>query len=84
MYIQVFIYVFICICMYIYISIYIYIGMLLPCLIAAVLSSGITKTYGLSVFDQGMMNRGLETFQLLLLDKHGINYIYICICIFSI
>jgi hypothetical protein len=53
--------------------------MLLPCLIAAVISSGITKTYGLSVFDQGMINRGLETFQLLLLDKHGIDYLYIFI-----
>lgn len=46
-------------------------GMLLPCLVVAVLSAGITKSSGLSVYDQGMINRGLETFQLLLLGKHG-------------
>lgn len=47
------------------------IGMLLPCLIVAVLSAGITKSSGLSVYDQGMINKGLETFQLLLLGKYG-------------
>ena len=48
-------------------------GMLLPCLIVAVVSAGITKSIGLSVYDQGMINKGLETFQLLLLGKHGNN-----------
>lgn len=48
-------------------------GMILPCLLAAVVSSGIGKTYGLSVYDQGMLNRGLETFQLLLLGRNGNN-----------
>lgn len=31
------------------------IGMLLPCLLVAVLSSGITKANGLSVYDQGIV-----------------------------
>lgn len=48
-------------------------GMMLPCLLAAVISSGIGKAYGLSVYDQGMINRGLETFQLLLLGRNGNN-----------
>jgi H+/Cl- antiporter ClcA len=48
-------------------------GMLLPCLIVAVVSAGITKSKGLSVYDQGMINKGLETFQLLLLGRHGNN-----------
>ena len=48
-------------------------GMMLPCLLAAVISSGIGKSYGLSVYDQGMINRGLETFQLLLLGRNGNN-----------
>ena len=46
-------------------------GMLLPCLVVAVISAGITKSSGLSVYDQGMINKGLETFQLLLLGKYG-------------
>ena len=43
--------------------------LLLPCLLAAVIAAGITKANGLSVYDQGMLNRGLESFQLLLLEK---------------
>ncbi|KAJ1410124.1 chloride channel [Ochromonadaceae sp. CCMP2298] len=40
--------------------------MLVPCLIAAVISSGITKMISLSLYDQGMINKGLESFELLL------------------
>jgi hypothetical protein len=38
----------------------------MPCLLAAVIASGITKHKGLSVYDQGMMNKGLDSLQLLL------------------
>lgn len=47
------------------------INMLLPCLIAAVLASGISKMYGISIYDQGMINKGLESLQLLLLESGG-------------
>jgi hypothetical protein len=45
------------------------IHMLLPCLIVSVLAAGITKSKGCSVYDQGMLNKGLESFQLLLMDS---------------
>jgi hypothetical protein len=45
------------------------IHMLLPCLIGAVISSGITHSTGLSIYDQAMVNKGLQTFALLLLHS---------------
>ena len=45
--------------------------MLLPCLIGAVVASGITANKELSLYDQGMVNKGLESFQLLLLGGGG-------------
>ncbi|KAJ1433387.1 chloride channel [Ochromonadaceae sp. CCMP2298] len=46
--------------------------MMVPCLIAAVVSSGITKLISLSLYDQGMVNKGLESFELLM--KSGGSY----------
>ena len=46
-------------------------NMLLPCLVVAVIGAGIAKSKGLSVYDQGMVNKGLESFQLLLVEKSG-------------
>lgn len=48
--------------------------MLLPCLIGAVVASGVTKTSGLSIYDQGMVNKGLESFQLLLMGSSGYSH----------
>lgn len=48
--------------------------MLLPCLIAAVVAAGITKSKGLSVYDQGMLNKGLESFQLLLMESGNFSF----------
>ena len=45
--------------------------MLLPCLVVSVIAAGITKANGISVYDIGMINKGLETFQLLLLERDG-------------
>jgi hypothetical protein len=45
------------------------IHMLLPCLIGAVISSGITHSTSLSIYDQAMVNKGLQTFALLLLHS---------------
>ena len=46
--------------------------MLLPCLIASVVAAGITRKLGLSVYDQAMFNKGLESLQLLLQEStHG-------------
>ena len=47
------------------------INMILPCLIGAVIACGITKTRSLSLYDQGMVNKGLESFELLLLTSDG-------------
>eukprot|EP00598_Pedospumella_elongata_P007473 CAMPEP_0184968246 /NCGR_PEP_ID=MMETSP1098-20130426/1343_1 /TAXON_ID=89044 /ORGANISM="Spumella elongata, Strain CCAP 955/1" /LENGTH=851 /DNA_ID=CAMNT_0027489821 /DNA_START=59 /DNA_END=2614 /DNA_ORIENTATION=+ len=47
------------------------INMLLPCLIAAVVACGVTKSRSVSLYDQGMMNKGLESFELLLRDTSG-------------
>lgn len=44
--------------------------MLLPCLVVSVIAAGITKAHGISVYDIGMINKGLQTFQLLLLEKN--------------
>ncbi len=49
------------------------IHMLLPCLLVSVISAGITKAKGLSVYDQGMINKGLESFQLLLMEFEQYN-----------
>jgi hypothetical protein len=45
------------------------IHLLLPCLLVSVIAAGITKSKGSSVYDQGMMNKGLESFQLLLMGS---------------
>jgi len=45
--------------------------MLLPCLVVSVIAAGITKASGISVYDIGMINKGLQTFQLLLLEKNS-------------
>jgi len=47
------------------------IKMLLPCIVVSVVAAGITKANGLSVYDQGMLNKGLESFQLLLIEKEA-------------
>jgi H+/Cl- antiporter ClcA/CBS domain-containing protein len=47
------------------------INMLLPCLIGAVIACGMNKAYKLSLYDQGMVNKGLESFELLLLTGEG-------------
>jgi H+/Cl- antiporter ClcA/CBS domain-containing protein len=47
------------------------IGMLLPCLIGAVIACGVNKSLKLSLYDQGMVNKGLESFELLLLTGDG-------------
>ena len=47
------------------------INMLLPCLLGAVIACGITKTRSLSLYDQGMVNKSLESFELLLLTSDG-------------
>jgi hypothetical protein len=44
---------------------------MLPCLVAATIAAGITKSKGISVYDQGMLNKGLESFQLLLTESGG-------------
>jgi len=41
--------------------------MLMPCLLASVIASGITKHKGYSVYDRGMLNKGLDSLQLLLM-----------------
>jgi len=50
------------------------IDMLLPCLIAAVIACGVTKSRSLSLYDQGMVNKGLESFELLLEATGGFNF----------
>jgi len=50
------------------------IDILLPCLIASVIACGITKTRTLSMYDQGMVNKGLESFELLLEATGGFNF----------
>ena len=45
--------------------------MLLPCLVVSVVAAGITKAHGISVYDIGMINKGIQTFQLLLLEKNS-------------
>jgi H+/Cl- antiporter ClcA/CBS domain-containing protein len=47
------------------------IGMLLPCLLGAVIACGVNKSLKLSLYDQGMVNKGLESFELLLLTGDG-------------
>lgn len=47
---------------------------ILPCLIAAVIASGISKMYSVSIYDQGMINKGLESMQLLLMESGGFRY----------
>lgn len=63
------------------------IGMLLPCLIGAVIACGMNKSLKLSLYDQGMVNKGLESFELLLLtgdgftqvmDDHAISITHTC------
>jgi H+/Cl- antiporter ClcA len=41
--------------------------MLMPCLLASVIASGITRLLGYSVYDRGMLNKGLDSLQLLLM-----------------
>ena len=48
--------------------------MLLPMLVVAVVSAGISKLSGRSIYDQGMINKGIEGFQLLLRDVGGIKF----------
>ena len=48
--------------------------MLLPMLVVAVVSAGISKLSGRSIYDQGMVNKGIEGFQLLLHDVGGIKF----------
>eukprot|EP01032_Pedospumella_encystans_P017786 gene17786-20262_t len=50
------------------------IDILLPCLIASVIACGITKSRSLSMYDQGMVNKGLESFELLLDATGGFNF----------
>jgi hypothetical protein len=46
--------------------------MLLPCLIASVISASMTRPHMMSVYDRTMMNKGLESFYLLLRESlHG-------------
>lgn len=45
------------------------ISMLLPCLIASVIAAGVTRTMGLSVYDQAMFNKSLQSLQLLLRES---------------
>ena len=45
------------------------ISMLLPCLIASVIAAGVTRTLGLSVYDQAMFNKNLQSLQLLLRES---------------
>jgi H+/Cl- antiporter ClcA len=49
-------------------------SMLLPCLVGAVIACGITKSRSLSLYDQGMVNKGLESFDLLLKESGGFKY----------
>jgi H+/Cl- antiporter ClcA len=49
-------------------------SMLLPCLVGAVIACGITKSRSLSLYDQGMINKGLESFDLLLKESGGFKY----------
>jgi H+/Cl- antiporter ClcA/CBS domain-containing protein len=49
------------------------VDMLLPCLIGAVVACGITKSRSLSLYDQGMVNKGLESFELLMQHTSGFN-----------
>ena len=49
-------------------------NMLLPCLVGAVIACGITKSRSLSLYDQGMVNKGLESFDLLLKESGGFKY----------
>jgi hypothetical protein len=49
------------------------VDMLLPCLIGAVIACGITKSRSLSLYDQGMVNKGLESFELLMQHTSGFN-----------
>jgi hypothetical protein len=46
-----------------------HVGMLVPCLMVAVIAVGLSKSMGLSIFDLNMVAKGLETLQLLLLDS---------------
>ena len=50
------------------------IDILLPCLIASVIACGVTKSRTLSLYDQGMVNKGLESFELLLQATGGFNF----------
>jgi CBS domain-containing protein len=50
------------------------INLLLPLLIVSVVGAGISKMNGLSIYDQGMLNKGLESFQLLLTETCGYKY----------
>lgn len=50
------------------------INLLLPLLIVSVISAGISRICGLSIYDRGMLNKGLESFQLLLTDTGGYRY----------
>lgn len=52
------------------------INMIVPCLIAALAASSITKYRLLSLYDQGMVNKSLESFELLLHDSHKLHYAY--------
>jgi H+/Cl- antiporter ClcA len=44
-------------------------AMLLPCLIASVIGASMTKPHIMSVYDNSMKNKGLESFQLLLRES---------------
>jgi H+/Cl- antiporter ClcA len=49
-------------------------GMLFPCLLGAVIACGITKSRSLSLYDQGMVMKGIESFDLLLKESGGFKY----------
>jgi chloride channel 2 len=58
------------------------IDMLLPCLIGAVIACGITKSRSLSLYDQGMVNKGLESFELLMQNTAGTRTVCLHCCSF--
>jgi chloride channel 2 len=45
------------------------ISMFLPCLIGAIVGSGFVKGYTVSLYNQGLINKGLESFEQLLLES---------------
>ena len=48
-------------------------SMFLPCLIGAIVGSGIVKGHTVSLYNQGLINKGLESFEQLLLESGDFN-----------